>query len=228
MTVLIEARGLGRTLPGDPPVELVRDVNLTISPGRFTTIVGPSGCGKSSLLYLLGLIDRPTSGELLFEGREVSSLSGDERACIRLGHFGFVFQFHFLLPEFTALENVMIPMRRLGRLSKGEARERAMGLLAGIGLAEKHGKTPDRLSGGERQRVAIARALANDPALILGDEPTGNLDSQNSANVVETLRALAHEQGRAVVCVTHDSEIAATSDTRIEMLDGRVDRITDR
>ncbi|WP_067738294.1 ABC transporter ATP-binding protein [Novosphingobium naphthalenivorans] len=228
MSAIIEARGLGRTLPGDPPVTLLRDVSLTIEPGAFTSIVGPSGCGKSSLLYLLGLIDRPTTGELLVEGREVSHLSGDERARIRLARFGFVFQFHFLLPEFSALENVMLPMQRLGRLSHAEARARALELLAGVGLEEKHAKTPDRLSGGERQRVAIARALANDPALILGDEPTGNLDSHNSARVVETLRALAHEQGRAVACVTHDPGIAEVSDIQIEMLDGRVERVIDR
>lgn len=228
MSALLEARELGRVLPGDPPVTLVREANLRIEPGSFTTIVGPSGCGKSSLLYLLSLIDRPTSGELLLEGREVSNLSGDERAQIRLKKFGFVFQFHFLLPEFTALENVLIPIRRLAALDELAARDRAMHLLGRVGLAEKHGKTPDRLSGGERQRVAIARALANDPVLILGDEPTGNLDSQNSARVVEDLRRLAHEEGRAVVCVTHDPGIAELADIRVDMLDGRIETILDR
>jgi lipoprotein-releasing system ATP-binding protein len=222
---ILEARGIGRTLPGDPPVVLVRDVSLGIEPGKFTTIVGPSGCGKSSLLYLLGLLDRPTEGELLVEGREVSALSGDERAKIRLARFGFVFQFHFLLPEFSALENVMLPIQRLGKLSFDGAEARARELLTSVGLEDKIGKTPDKLSGGERQRVAISRALANDPVLILGDEPTGNLDSHNSANVVELLRSLAHEQGRAVACVTHDMEIAELSDVRIEMLDGRVENI---
>ena len=228
MSTLLEARGLMRALPGDPPVTLVRDVDLVIQPGCFTTIVGPSGCGKSSLLYLLGLIDRPTGGELLFEGREVSRLSGDERARIRLSRFGFVFQFHFLLPEFSAIENVMLPMQRLGRLSHDAIRARAVALLETMGLAGKEAKTPDRLSGGERQRVAIARALANDPALILGDEPTGNLDSKNSANVVEALRDLAHKEGRAVVCVTHDPGIAELSDIRVEMLDGRIERMVDQ
>lgn len=225
MNALIEARRLGRILPGDPPTVLVDGINMIVERGRFTTIVGPSGCGKSSLLYLLGLIDRPTAGELLVEGREVSRLSGDARAQIRLSRFGFVFQFHFLLPEFSALENVMLPMQRLGQLSHGEAHARAATLLSDVGLGEKMSKTPDRLSGGERQRVAIARALANDPVLILGDEPTGNLDSQNSTRVVETLRAFAHEQGRAVVCVTHDPGIAELSDVRIEMLDGGIARI---
>lgn len=228
MSALLEARALGRVLPGDPPVTLVQDANLAIVPGSFTTIVGPSGCGKSSLLYLLSLIDRPTSGELLLEGREVSKLSGDERAQIRLMRFGFVFQFHFLLPEFTAIENVLMPMRRLGALNDAKARERALHLLDTVGLAEKHYKTPDKLSGGERQRVAIARALANDPVMILGDEPTGNLDSENSARVVEMLRNLAHREQRAVVCVTHDPGIAELSDVRVNMLDGRIECIVNQ
>lgn len=225
MSAILEARGLARVLPGDPPVTLVRDIDLVIERGAFTTIVGPSGCGKSSLLYLLGLIDRPSEGAILLDGQDLSGLDGDARAQLRLERLGFVFQFHFLLPEFTALENVMMPIRRLGRLSGGEGRERALDLLASMGLREKADRTPDRLSGGERQRVAIARALANDPVLILGDEPTGNLDSVNSAAVVEIFRTLAHEQGRAVVCVTHDTEIARRADIRISMLDGRVEKV---
>jgi lipoprotein-releasing system ATP-binding protein len=219
------AEKIGRTLPGDPPVTLVTEADLAIEPGKFTAIVGPSGCGKSSLLYLLGLIDRPTSGKLLLDGRDVTPLSGDARARIRLERFGFVFQFHFLLPEFTALENVMLPIRRLGRLSLDKAEARARDLLGQMGLADKAGKSPDRLSGGERQRVAIARALANDPVLVLGDEPTGNLDSVNSARVVDLFRQLAHEQGRAVVCVTHDLEIADLADIRVSMLDGRISEV---
>lgn len=222
---ILVAKGLTRTLPGDPPATLVDGADLVIEPGKFTAIVGPSGCGKSSLLYLLGLIDRPTGGQLLLNGQDVSRLSGDERARIRLEHFGFVFQFHFLLPEFTALENVILPMRRLGRLSLADAEARGRELLAFMGLAEKATKQPDRLSGGERQRVAIARALANDPLLVLGDEPTGNLDSSNSAKVVELFRELAHQQGRAVVCVTHDPAIADVADIRISMLDGRISEV---
>ena len=219
---LLEARGLVRTLPGDPPVTLIAEASLAVERGSFTTMAGPSGCGKSSLLYMLGLIDKPSAGQLLFEDTDVASLDGDARARLRLAHFGFVFQFHFLLPEFTALENVMLPIRRLGRLDRDAAEARAIALLDATGLAGKERKTPDKLSGGERQRVAVARALANDPALILGDEPTGNLDSHNSAKVVEMFRALAHDEGRAVVCVTHDLDIAAASDVRISMLDGRV------
>lgn len=219
---VLVARHLRRELPGDPPAVLVADADLAIMPGRFTAIVGPSGCGKSSLLYLLGLIDRPTGGQLLLDRRDLAQASGDERAAIRLEHFGFVFQFHFLLPEFTALENVMLPLRRLGRLSGRDIEARAASLLADVGLAEKGWKLPEKLSGGERQRVAIARALANNPRLVLGDEPTGNLDSVNSARVVDLFRALAHEQGRAVVCVTHDMGIAEMADIRVSMLDGCV------
>ncbi len=218
----MQAQGLSRELVGTPPVILVSDVSLKIDPGSFVAIVGPSGCGKSSLLYLLGLLDRPTEGSVLFEGQDMNPLDGDERAQIRLASFGFVFQFHFLLPEFSALENVMLPMRRLGRLSQAQAREKAQNLLIDVGLAKKLDKTPNRLSGGERQRVAIARAIANDPVLILCDEPTGNLDSQNSARVVEMFHTLAHDQGRAVVCVTHDADVAAAADVQISMLDGRI------
>ncbi len=222
---LLEARTLTRILRGDPPVTLVAEASFSVEPGSFTVIVGPSGCGKSSLLYMLGLIDRPTQGMVLLDGMKTAELDGDERAALRLARFGFVFQFHFLLPEFSALENVMLPIRRLGRLNKDAAKARAHKLLETMGLAEKVNKTPDRLSGGERQRIAVARALANDPALILSDEPTGNLDSQNSARVVEIFRMLAHEQGRAVVCVTHDPDVAAAADTRISMLDGRITSI---
>jgi lipoprotein-releasing system ATP-binding protein len=225
MTALMSARGLTRTLAIEPPVTLVRDIDLDVSPGRFHAVIGPSGCGKSSLLYLLGLLDRPTSGNVEYRGADTNSLDGDERAQLRLEQFGFVFQFHFLLPEFTALENVVMPIRRLGRLSGSEMAERALNVLDSLDLADQAGKTPDRMSGGERQRVAIARALANDPALILGDEPTGNLDSENSARVVKIFQRLAHEQGRAVVCVTHDPSVAAAADVRIHMLDGAIERI---
>ncbi|HEX7693733.1 MAG TPA: ABC transporter ATP-binding protein [Sphingomonas sp.] len=220
MSAVLEARRLGRTLASQPPVLLVTGASFAITPGTFTAITGPSGCGKSSLLYLLGLLDRPTEGELLVDGRDVTGLDGDARARIRLERFGFVFQFHFLLPELTALENVMLPMRRLGRLGMADIRMRAAALLGDLALAEKAGRRPGQLSGGERQRVAIARALANDPAVILADEPTGSLDSANSARVLATLHGLAREQRRAVVCVTHDGSIAAGADARIEMLDG--------
>lgn len=222
---LMSALGLTRVLPLDPPVTLVRNVDLEVTRGRFHAVIGPSGCGKSSLLYLLGLLDRPTSGTLEYEGADTGQLDGDERARLRLEQFGFVFQFHFLLPEFTALENVLMPIRRLGRLSGSEMAGQALTILDALDLAGQASKTPDRMSGGERQRVAIARALANDPALVLGDEPTGNLDSENSTRVVKIFQRMAHEQGRAVVCVTHDLNVAAAADLRIHMLDGAIDRI---
>ncbi|MGN6374916.1 MAG: ABC transporter ATP-binding protein [Sphingomonas sp.] len=225
MSTVLEAKALGRTLPLDPPVVLVTAASFAIASGSFTAIVGPSGCGKSSLLYLLGMLDRQTEGTLLVEGQDVGALDGDARARLRLARFGFVFQFHFLLPELTALENVMLPMRRLGRLSHDQARDRARTLLDGLALGEKADRTPGRLSGGERQRIAVARALANDPAIILADEPTGSLDSANSVRVVETLHRLASEDNRAVVCVTHDAGVAAGADVRIEMLDGRIEAV---
>lgn len=222
MNALVEARGLTRILPLDPPVKLVEDASFAIQPGSFTAVVGPSGCGKSSLLYLVGLLDRPTVGDLVIGGRDTAPMDGDARARLRLEQFGFIFQFHFLLPELTVLENVALPMRRLGKLDPPAIRERAHALLADLGLEAKTGKLPGALSGGERQRVAIARALANDPALILADEPTGSLDSQNSERVVATLHAVARGEGRAVLCVTHDETIAAGADARIEMLDGGI------
>jgi lipoprotein-releasing system ATP-binding protein len=222
MTALLEAQDLTRILPGEPPVTLVQHASLTVEKGSFTAIVGPSGCGKSSLLYLLGLIDRPSAGTLLIDGKDVTPLDGDQRAQLRLEQIGFVFQFHFLLPEFSALQNILLPMRKLGRLSNAAAKVRALELLDGVGLREKAEKTPGKMSGGERQRVAIARALANDPAIVLGDEPTGNLDSKNSERVIEIFRMLARDQGRAVLCVTHDMDVAAAADVRISMLDGRI------
>lgn len=225
MSAFMSARSLSRVLPVEPPVTLVHGIDLEISRGRFHAVIGPSGCGKSSLLYLLGLLDRPTSGTLEYQGLDTNTLDGDERAALRLEQFGFVFQFHFLLPEFTALENVLMPIRRLGRLDGPAMAARALEMLDSLDLASQAGKTPDRMSGGERQRVAIARALANDPALVLGDEPTGNLDSENSARVVQIFQRMAHEQGRAVVCVTHDPSVAAAADVRIHMLDGAIERI---
>jgi lipoprotein-releasing system ATP-binding protein len=222
MSALIEVRDVTKQLVDPDPVTLVRDVSLDVRAGEFVAIIGPSGCGKSSLLYLLGLLDRPTRGEVLIEGAPTRDLSQAERTHIRLMRIGFVFQFHFLLPELTALANVALPIRRLGKLSRREAEDRARGLLDKLGIAHEADRRPDRMSGGQRQRVAIARALANDPAIILGDEPTGNLDSANTRLVVEEFQHLAHDEGRAVVCVTHDNEVAAAADRRIRMLDGRV------
>lgn len=222
MSPLIETRGLTRVLPAAVPVTLVEDIGLAIGAGEFVAITGPSGSGKSSLLYLLGLLDRPTRGSLAIEGRDTEGLSERARAGIRLATLGFVFQFHFLLPEFTVRENVEIPMRRLGKLGAAAMRERSTELLDALGLADHLDKRPDQLSGGQRQRVAVARALANDPPLILADEPTGSLDSKNSEQVFAILNALVRERGKTVVAVTHDAEMAAKASRRIHLVDGRL------
>ncbi|OAN42918.1 ABC transporter ATP-binding protein [Paramagnetospirillum marisnigri] len=222
MTAAIEARSLSRELTGPVPVTLVRDIDLVVEPGEFVAITGPSGSGKSSLLYLLGLLDRPTGGEVLVRGEPTAALTPDQLAAIRLARIGFVFQFHFLLPEFSCLANVEIPIRRLGRLSAAQARDRAAGLLDSLELADHRKKLPEQLSGGQRQRVAIARALANDPPLILADEPTGNLDTRTAHLVFELFGTLAREQGRSIVVVTHDTELAHLADRRVHLVDGRI------
>ncbi|MDX6750276.1 ABC transporter ATP-binding protein [Geminicoccaceae bacterium 1502E] len=222
MSPLLEARGVTRTLPGPPPVTLVRDVDLAFTRGELVAVTGPSGSGKSSLLYLLGLLDRPSSGRVLVEGRDAAALDRDELAALRLARFGFVFQFHFLLPEFTTLENVLIPMRRLKVRPAQEMAERARALLDGLGLGEAAAKYPEQLSGGMRQRAAIARALANGPAVVLADEPTGNLDTRNAATVFDIFERLALAEGRTVIVVTHDRDLAARTRRRIELVDGRV------
>jgi lipoprotein-releasing system ATP-binding protein len=177
---LIEARKVTRILPGIVPTTLVHNVDLTVAENEFVAITGPSGSGKSSLLYLLGLLDLPTTGEVLIRGRHTSHMDEEERAFARLSLLGFVFQFHFLLPEFTVLDNVLLPMRALGRQSSDAMRMRARDLLGLLGLGDHMNKRPDQLSGGQRQRVAVARALANEPPIILADEPTGSLDSKAS------------------------------------------------
>jgi len=218
----METEGLTRRLAGEVTVTLVEDASLAVHQGEFVAITGASGSGKSSLLYLLGLLDRPTSGRMWLQGDETSTLEEDTLAGLRLAEVGFVFQFHFLLPEFSALENVMLPMQRLGRLAPPEIAARAAELLGSLGLAGEAKKLPRQLSGGQSQRVAIARALANDPLLILADEPTGNLDTVASANVQRILMDLARDYARAVVVVTHDRDFAAAADHVIVMSDGRI------
>jgi lipoprotein-releasing system ATP-binding protein len=220
MTALLEAREVTRRLPEG--ATLVSGASLTVKAGEFVAVTGPSGSGKSSLLYLLGLLDRPSEGEVRLEGQDTASLPPAQMAALRLARLGFVFQFHFLLPEFSALDNVLIPIRRLGRLPERAARDRALALLGALGLAEAAAKLPEQLSGGMRQRVAIARALANDPALVLADEPTGNLDTRNAAAVFDIFARLAGEEGRAVIVVTHDADLARRATRRIHLVDGRI------
>lgn len=205
---------------GEARVHVLRAVSFSAKAGSVTAIVGPSGCGKSTLLYLLGLLDRPEGGEIWIGGQDLAKASDERRTAVRNEHIGFVFQFHFLLPEFTALENVMLPMRKLARLSPEKMRERASNLLADVGLGEKTHRLATQLSGGEQQRVAIARALANQPSIILADEPTGNLDVKNSAIVFDLMTRLAKENGQAIVLVTHNPDIANRCDFVRPMRDG--------
>jgi lipoprotein-releasing system ATP-binding protein len=222
-TPVIEVRGVTRVLGGEVPATLIAGVDLAVQPGEFLAITGPSGSGKSSLLYLLGLLDLPTSGEVLVAGHPTGQLDEAARARLRLETLGFVFQFHFLLPEFTAAQNVALPMRALGKLSDEQIAARAQALLASLGLADHAHKRPDQMSGGQRQRVAIARALANDPMVVLADEPTGNLDTASTRQVLDILRdMIAGEAGKSVVVVTHDVALAAQADRRVNIVDGRV------
>jgi lipoprotein-releasing system ATP-binding protein len=203
-------------------VHALRGVSLNIEAGSVHAVVGPSGCGKSTLLYVLGLLDSPDSGHVAIESQPVSHLSDDELAYKRSRFIGFIFQFHFLMEDFTAQENVMIPMRKLGQLSDSQMHDRAAELLDGVGLGDKLRRLSRHLSGGEQQRVAIARALANDPDVILADEPTGNLDTANSERAFELLQNLVHERGKALLLATHNPAIAEACDWIHEMKDGRI------
>jgi lipoprotein-releasing system ATP-binding protein len=222
MDSILHAEHLTRRLAGDVPVTLVDDVSVDIRASECVAITGASGSGKSSLLYLLGLLDAPTQGRIVLNGIDTSDDDEDRIADLRLREIGFVFQSHFLLPEFSALENILLPMQRLGRRTPDEALRNAETLAQSLGIADQLRKLPRQLSGGQSQRVAIARALANDPPLILADEPTGNLDAASSANVQTIIRELAHTHGRAVVVVTHDAGFAATADRILTIVDGRL------
>ena len=228
MTVLLEADNLVRILPAVVPVTLVDGVSMTVHEKEFVAITGPSGSGKSSLLYLLGLLDRPTRGTLRIAGKDAAPMDEAERARTRLAMLGFVFQFHFLLPEFTVRENVEIPMRKLGRLSREQMHARSTELLVSLGLDGHLDKLPDQLSGGQRQRVAVARSLANDPPLVLADEPTGSLDSKSSEQVFAILEDLVSQRGKTVIAVTHDVDMAERMDRRIHLVDGRIESETRR
>jgi lipoprotein-releasing system ATP-binding protein len=223
--VALEAVGLVRRLEGEISHTLVNGIDLSVNKGEFVAITGPSGSGKSSLLYLLGLLDAPSEGEVIICGQPTSKLSESARADVRLTKCGFVFQFHFLLPEFTSLENVLLPMRAAGKIAEKEMRERGLELLASLGLKDHANKRPNQLSGGQRQRVAIARALSNRPEIIVADEPTGALDTASTEQVFGILRDIA-DNGRTVVVVTHDPALAARADRRVHIVDGKVHETT--
>ena len=221
MTAIVEARHVSRVFPMPAgPVSALRDVSLSIAPGEYIGVVGPSGCGKSTLLHVLGCVDVPTSGSVLFKDRDVGSLPDAERSRLRLREIGFVFQRFFLLPMLTAWENVELPQAEAGA-GRAERRARTRELLEYVGLAGRAGHRPSELSGGEMQRVAIARALANRPRLLLADEPTGELDQTTGEQIVALLDRL-HADGTAVVVVTHDPAVAGRAHRLLRMRDGQI------
>lgn len=201
---------------------VLKDISFDIEQGEFVAIVGKSGSGKSTLLYLLSTMDTDYEGEIFINEQKVTGLSQNQLADFRNEHIGFVFQFHYLLPEFTVLDNVMLPALKLNKKSKEEIREKAMELLRMLDIQGQEDKPASKISGGQQQRVAIARALINDPAIIMGDEPTGNLDSKNTDIVFDIFRQLAKERGQTIVAVTHDDDFAANCDRIIEFSDGKV------
>ena len=221
MSIVLQTDRLNRHLgEGASRVHALKDVSLQAEAGKTYAIVGHSGSGKSTLLYLLGLLDRPDSGTIEIAGQKTGKLSDEARTALRNQHLGFVFQFHFLIKEFTALENITIPMRKLGKWKESEMNERGMSLLESVGLVDKAKRLGNQLSGGEQQRVAIARALANEPSILLADEPTGNLDHKNADRVFDLLSAISHERGNAFIMVSHNPELAERCDVVFPMEDG--------
>jgi len=200
--------------------EILKNINISINKGEFISIIGPSGSGKSSLLYIMGLLDKPTSGEVIVDGQNIDFSNPQKISHIRNSKFGFIFQFHYLVSEFNLIENVITPMLKAGK-TKEESIERAYMLLKNFGLTGKEKRKPFEISGGEQQRVAIARALANNPLVIIADEPTGNLDSKNTATVMEIFCKL-HLEGKTIVMVTHETELTEKTERIVKMLDGMI------
>lgn len=223
-TPQLECRKLTKALPsGERTLTILDNIDLAIGAGELVAILGPSGSGKSTLLGLLAGLDRPSSGSVLFEGRAIEGLSEDELALLRRAHVGFVFQSFQLLGNLTALENVVLPLELTGFQG---ARERAAEVLEEVGLGERSHHYPSQLSGGEQQRVAVARAFASRPALLLADEPTGNLDSETGGRILQLLLDMRERHGTTLVLVTHDTAIAARADRQIHLFGGRLERDT--
>ena len=221
MKAAVSLRAICKTYTmGDQEVHALRDVDMEFGTGEFWAIMGASGSGKSTMLNVLGCLDRPTSGEYLLDGRDVSKLDDDALSDIRLRYLGFVFQSFNLIPQLTVAENIALPLYYLG-VSAEESRARAEALAARVGLSERLGHRPAELSGGQQQRVAIARALAGDPVLLLADEPTGNLDSKTSVQIMQLFQEL-YEQGKTVIVVTHEPDIDAYAHSHIVVKDGRI------
>jgi lipoprotein-releasing system ATP-binding protein len=220
--LVLEAQDIRKTFHDPVTVEVLKGVSLEVKKGEFVSIIGKSGCGKSTLLYILSTMDTDYQGTLRLGGEITGRKSHAALAALRNAYIGFVFQFHYLLPEFSVLENVMLPGLKLARKSRAELEHHAMERLQMLGIADQALKKASMLSGGQKQRVAIARALINDPLIVMGDEPTGNLDRKNSDLVFDIFRDLASERGQALLVVTHDMEFAAKTDRIIEMDDGRI------
>ena len=216
---VLRAEAVGRTLGR---TEVLKDISLEIQSQEFVSVMGPSGSGKTTLLYLMGALDKPDQGEIYIENRPISPLNDKARTRLRQEHLGFVFQFHFLLPELSALENVSVAAMLAGQ-SRSQAETRAQNLLERVGMSHRLTHRPGELSGGEQQRVAIARALINRPKLILADEPTGNLDTENTERVLALLKELNRQDEQSIVLVTHNRELAESADRQIFIRDGRLE-----
>ena len=221
--IILKVRNLTRTyVENKVSTAVLKGINLDIEAGKITAVTGKSGSGKSTLLHILGTLDKPTSGEIIFKGQDLTTLSNDAKAAFRNKNLGFIYQFHYLLGDFTALENVMLPSLIGGRSEK-EAKEKALKILEQVGLKDRVDFHPGELSGGQRQRVAIARALCHDPDLILADEPTGNLDAANATSVFELFSTLVKEKKTTVIMVTHDETLATLCDRKVVIKDGVIE-----
>ncbi|MFA6540516.1 MAG: ABC transporter ATP-binding protein [Bacteroidota bacterium] len=209
------------TLTKETSLEVLKGVSVSISEGEIVSLVGPSGAGKSSLIHILGLLDRPTEGEVIFDGKDVSTLSDEKISIVRNKNIGFVFQFHHLLPEFTALENVLMPALIAGA-GIAQKTDQAIALLSEVGVLNRKDHKPSELSGGEQQRVAVARALMNSPKIVFADEPSGNLDSENARQLHSLLFSMRKKYNQAFVVVTHNMDLASQSDRIITLKDGKV------
>lgn len=221
---VLEAKNINKFFREVIDFQALKDINFSIKKGEFTSIMGKSGCGKSTLLYILSTMDTSYEGELFINEEKITGKSNNDLAYIRNKHIGFVFQFHYLLPEFTILENVMLPAKKLGEKSFQEIEHDAIEKLKLLNIDDQALKLAYQISGGQKQRVAIARALINNPTIIMGDEPTGNLDSHNAENVFNIFKELSHEQKLSLLIVTHDKEFAEKTDRIIEMGDGMIIR----
>lgn len=218
---IITIKNLTKIYRGGVDVTALNDINLEIKKGEFLAIVGPSGSGKSTLLNMIGLLDTPTSGQIFLDDIDVTTADSNKRAMLRNRELGFIFQYHHLIPEFSALENVMIPMLIAGK-SREEAREKARELLVSVGLEDRLNNRPNQLSGGQNQRVAVARALVNGPAIVIGDELTGNLDTKTSDRIYELLRELNRKMNQTFILVTHDMRMAEKTDRILRIVDGKI------